>query len=306
MHYTAGETCLALNLCKDGEMQKYDFNCCKLCGENTAEPAYNLAGAIVYCCRSCDFHFLDHLDPEPEIETENKKLDESAWKYIEARRDESAALLPKRLELACKHIALRETQFLDIGAGIGQFQMLLSEKGAVVRGIEPSAIRREYARQKYGISLQKELAGEDYWQSSYRGYFDVVSLWDVIEHVNFPLETLQAASELLKPGGFLFLDTPSRATMSYRLSERAYKLSRGKIPLFLPSFYSTAPYGHKQIFKTAQLIHLLKGLGLELLTIKDSYSAGIMKGDKIILACRKPERANDQKRCLVNTHKEQQ
>ncbi|NOQ42703.1 MAG: methyltransferase domain-containing protein [Desulfuromusa sp.] len=269
------------------DASEYNFKRCKLCGEMTAGSTYDLTDSTIYTCLNCDFHFLNRLDNHSEKLINTVQLDEKSREYIESRLDESAHLHPKRLEFVQKHIDLCGCKALDIGAGLGQFQLLLQTQGAEVQGIEPSHIRKEYAQEKFGINLHSKLVDSDYWQAGFSQHFDLITLWDVIEHVNFPRETLLAAIKLLKSGGFLFLDTPSREVLSYKLSQQLYRFSSGKMRLFLPSFYSTASYGHKQIFTQKQLINLLEELGLEIISTAHSYTAHLFSENKIILACRK-------------------
>jgi 2-polyprenyl-6-hydroxyphenyl methylase/3-demethylubiquinone-9 3-methyltransferase len=67
---------------------------------------------------------------------------------------------------------------------------------------------------------------------------------------------------MLSPGGYLFIDTPTRESFYYRLGELSYGLSGGRQPLFLRSMYCPAPYAHKQIFTQQQLTALLEGMGM--------------------------------------------
>lgn len=261
----------------------YDFSRCKLCGGQNAKPAFPLIDATVYACRDCDFHYLDHLDI---IAEKSKKLTESSRHYIEARAEESAALPPARLELTIHSTKPGARKLLDIGAGIGQFQQLATEQGFNCRGIEPSSLRRQYAQEKWGLELNSQLVDTNYWQVHYCRAFDIITCWDVIEHVNFPYETLQAAVTLLKPGGVLLLDTPLRTVPAYTVSTKISRLSGGRINLFLSSFYSTAPYGHKQIFTLVQMGTLLNQLGLEITYLSRGYEHQ-KKGNKIILAATK-------------------
>ncbi len=269
------------------DTSEYNFKRCKLCGEIAAEPTYNLGNSIVYSCQNCDFHFLNHLDNIDKSSGDSISLNDNSQKYIESRIDESAQLHPNRMELIHQHLDLANCKMLDIGAGLGQFQLLLSGQGAKTHGIEPCRSRREYALEKFALKLHRELIDHPYWQTGFAGYFDLITLWDVIEHVDFPHETLEAAINLLKPNGILFLETPSRDVLPYRLSQLLYRLSSGRISLFLPNFYSTGCYGHKQIFTPKQITGLLKSFGLEMICSTHSYSTSLLRSDKTILAARK-------------------
>ena len=265
----------------------YHFNRCKLCGKLAAKPTYDLSDLIIYSCQNCDFHFINRLDNYSEKPLNKVPLDEKSRNYIESRLNESIDLHPKRVEFIQKHTQLSGCKALDIGAGVGQFQLLLQAQGAEIQGIEPSRIRREYAREKFNIDLHEKLIDDPYWQITFCNHFDLITLWDVIEHVDFPRETLQMAINLLKPGGILFLDTPSRDVLSYKLSQIFYRFSSGKMSLFLPTFYSSAPFGHKQIFTLTQLSRLFQDLELEIIYSAKSYNNNPERGNKIILAGKK-------------------
>ncbi|WP_321366331.1 class I SAM-dependent methyltransferase [uncultured Desulfuromusa sp.] len=266
---------------------EYNFKRCKLCGTFAAQATYDLKSSIIYVCQHCDFHFLNHLDHTPEKNHCTIQLNIQNRKYLDSRADENASLHLSRLTFMQSHISLSGAKVLDIGAGLGQFHSLLRTQGAESHGIEPSDIRREYAQQQSGIQLQSELVDDNYWQTSYVQYFDAMTLWDVIEHVNFPKETIESACRLLKTGGILFLDTPSRESLSYGISQKFYRYMPGKMSLFLPSFYSTAPYGHKQIFTPSQLSDLFESSGLEIIFSSRSYTNRLFSSHKIILAGRK-------------------
>ncbi|MCF6268040.1 MAG: class I SAM-dependent methyltransferase [Desulfuromusa sp.] len=253
----------------------------------TAEPTYNLIDSTIYTCQNCDFHFLNQLDDNSKNFDNTIQLSNQHRNYIKSRIDENSNLHLKRLKFVQSHITISNCKALDVGAGLGQFQRLLETRGAETKGIEPSPIRRDYALEKFGINLHSKLVDEEYWQAGFTQYFDLITMWDVIEHVNFPKETLESAIKLLKPGGMLFLDTPSREVLSYRLSQQFYRFIPGEMGLFLPSFYSTAPFGHKQIFTLTQLRGLFQKSGVEIVYKAKSYRNNPERKNKIILAGKK-------------------
>lgn len=262
------------------------FSRCKLCNKEGSTPTYRLTKGAIYRCPHCDFHCLNHLDGRAG--EENTSLSPAGHRYIESRRDEGKHLHPLRLQLVQQHCSLAGAMTLDIGAGLGQFILLLQQQGASALGIEPSVLRRAYARDVYHLELNPRLADEDYWQSSYSNSFDLITLWDVIEHVDDPRLTLAAAVALLKPGGLLCLDTPDREVFSYRLSQLAARVTGGAFPLFFSHFYSTTRYGHKQIFTRRQVTGLLQDYGLTPVAIPLTGQAKRTLARKIVLCARKP------------------
>ncbi len=265
----------------------YDFSRCKLCATNGASRTYKLAKTTVYACSACGFHFIDHLDSLPAESLDNftQALDQKAWDYIEGRLPGNGKQLKGNLSLVKHHLSLSGAYCLDIGAGAGLFPHLLADAGAFVHGIEPQGIFREFAQSKFGIYLNRETIESRHWQLGFTDFFDVVTLWDVLEHVNFPSETLQNAYNVTKPGGWLFLDTPRRDAFYYRISEWAYRLSGGKSSLFLESLYSPLPFRHKQIFTLRQLVQLVKSIGYSVICLRNNV---LQPQNKMVLVCRRP------------------
>ncbi|WP_432821359.1 class I SAM-dependent methyltransferase [Trichloromonas sp.] len=267
--------------------EPYDFCCCKLCGELAAKPRYQLKGTCLHVCAACDFHFISHLDsmPDDDPEHEARTLDVTAWNFIEGKLKGNRRQLGERLALTDRHRPLAGAECLDIGAGIGLFSHLLQEAGARACGIEPQLVFRQFARDKFGIILNAETIDAPFWQQGFADHFDLVTLWDTLEHLNFPVETLRDAVRVLKPGGLLLLDTPSRDSFFYKVSEWSYRLSNGANPLFLNSLYSPRPFRHKQIFTVRQLTELIEKLGLELVAL--NRSGLLAPSNKIVLVAKK-------------------
>jgi len=268
--------------------EPYDFQRCKLCGELTAHPRYQLKETSIRVCATCDFHFIGHLDimPVDLPDTEVRTLDVTAWNFIAKHLKKNRRILEGRLGLVNRHVPLEGAECLDIGAGVGLFSHLLEQAGATAYGIEPQLVFRQFATEKFGVTLQAETIEAPFWQEKYAGHFDVVTLWDTLEHLNFPVETLRDAIRVLKPGGMLFLDTPSRDSFYYKISEWSYRLSKGNNPLFLNSLYSAKPFRHNQIFSVQQLNDLFDRLGLDV--IGQNRSGLFDASNKIVLVGKLP------------------
>ncbi|WP_225412229.1 class I SAM-dependent methyltransferase [Stigmatella hybrida] len=92
---------------------------------------------------------------------------------------------------------------LDVGAYCGYFLDVAREGGFRPEGLELSRWAAGHAR-SLGFTVHgrplRELATEG------RTY-DVVTLWDVVEHFADPREELAAAFQLVRPGGRLYLST---------------------------------------------------------------------------------------------------
>ncbi|HSB03020.1 MAG TPA: class I SAM-dependent methyltransferase, partial [Anaerolineales bacterium] len=219
-----------------------------------ARLRYKLKNANVYVSRG-GYHFTDYLDPvaevSPEIDGAQLTIDEAA--YIETQLQANSRKFSHQVEVLRKYLPAKNANVLDIGCGGGLFLALLKQEETQTVGIELSDSRAHYAATKHGLEIHKQPIESDFWQKGYRNYFEAVTLWDVIEHVNYPFQTLQCAANVLKPGGLLLIDTPCRDSLYHQVGEITYRLSGGRFPTFLNAMYSSHLFGHKQIFSTREM-----------------------------------------------------
>ena len=92
---------------------------------------------------------------------------------------------------------------LDVGAYIGVFVEVAAAGGWRAEGVEPSAWAAAEARRR-GLTVHPgTLESAALLPES----FDVITLWDVIEHLSDPAAELERARRLLRPGGWLVAHT---------------------------------------------------------------------------------------------------
>ncbi len=230
--------------------------------------AYRLKNANVFVSKS-GFHFIDHLDPVEAIppEVDGSQLTDAVSAYIETQLQANAKKFDNQANIVKQHLPLQNAKVLDIGCGGGLFLSLLKRQGSEVIGIELSDSRAQYAKSKHGLEIHKRPIESEFWQKGYANHFDAVTLWDVIEHVNFPMQTLQSAAKVLRQGGLLLIDTPCRDSFYHRFGELTYRLSGGRFPTFLNAMYSSHLFGHKQIFSTDEMKQLFESVGFEVIDL---------------------------------------
>ncbi|MCC6232742.1 MAG: class I SAM-dependent methyltransferase [Verrucomicrobiales bacterium] len=105
-----------------------------------------------------------------------------------------------------------QLDLLDVGCGDGFFLSLVP--GTRKRGLElnPDAVRRARAR---GLQVQEGLLS-----AAAEGSADVVTLFQVLEHVPQPVGVLEDAVRVLRPGGRLFVAVPNNdGYMGYALHD---------------------------------------------------------------------------------------
>jgi 2-polyprenyl-3-methyl-5-hydroxy-6-metoxy-1,4-benzoquinol methylase len=98
---------------------------------------------------------------------------------------------------------------LDVGCGLGFFVKAVMEQrsGWEAVGYEMSQVAVNYAREQN--KLVNVFSGMVQTSELKKGSIDVITLWDVIEHIPKPQPLMEYLFDLLKPGGFIFLQTPN-------------------------------------------------------------------------------------------------
>jgi len=150
---------------------------------------------------------------EPPIYEENyfegdPTLDGGYGKYAEQAgwRLEKAS---RQLNEICQTTGLTTGRALDVGSGYGYFRRALDIAGWEHDGIEISKHARQIAKKLYNYDTFDVSLSEYSHIATDNRRFDLITLWDVIEHIADPISFLQDAVTYLRPGGVLAIKTPN-------------------------------------------------------------------------------------------------
>jgi SAM-dependent methyltransferase len=160
---------------------------------------------------------------------------------------------------------------LDVGAGNGYFVHLArTEFGLRADGLEISTAEADYARDTFGLEL---LRGD---LSIVAKKYDVVTSFNVLEHVKQPMTLLTQMSERLAPGGLLVVTTPNPSCIHRRLKG-------------LTKWNMVCPPHHINLFTRASLREMLTRLGFETLEYStlSTYINSVRKIDTQSLVLRR-------------------
>jgi SAM-dependent methyltransferase len=113
-----------------------------------------------------------------------------------------------------------DRKVLDVGCGSGGFLAFAKRMGWQAYGVEPDPIATDVAR-KEGIEVLADQVTE--LDASLDGFFDAVTLSHVIEHAHDPIEMLSHCHRVLKPGGYLWVETPNTDSFGYELYGRNWR-----------------------------------------------------------------------------------
>lgn len=147
---------------------------------------------------------------------------------------------------------------LDIGCGLGMFLRLARELGFEVRGIEPNKEAVAQLETTYSIHAYNTLL-EDY---SGQETFDVVTMWDLLEHLPSPQKAINKVWSMLNPAGLIVLDIPIRDSLLHWVAKFLYRSSLGiiKRPLFL-----ICGAHHLQYFSENSIVSFVEKSGFQVL-----------------------------------------
>jgi SAM-dependent methyltransferase len=104
-------------------------------------------------------------------------------------------------------------RILDFGCGAGYFLEAALARGWEAYGTEYSGLALELAREK-GLQVAPAPLGTDEFEA---GSFDVITAFEVFEHVRDPRTEASTVARLLRPGGLLYCTTPNFNALSRRL-----------------------------------------------------------------------------------------
>ncbi|MFN8439608.1 MAG: class I SAM-dependent methyltransferase [Caldilineaceae bacterium] len=174
------------------------------------------------CCAACGLLFLS---PRPTRAAINRYYPASYAPYRPAIQDEKSRLmrwmrrrkLVQRRQAVERHWAAQRGNLLDVGCSTGIFLDEMRSAGWQTRGIEISPTAAEYARNRFALDVQiGDLLEIDLPSAS----FDLITMWDVLEHTFAPRDVLAKSAMLLKPGGLLALTFPNWESLDRKLFGR--------------------------------------------------------------------------------------
>jgi SAM-dependent methyltransferase len=179
-------------------------------------------------CKSCGCVFRkDFPGPEELDEIYRQAYEEENIIGATTNQESGEYATRSYASYLAEHLVKPGDRMLDYGAGSGELIFELHNQGVACDGVEFSASAREYCLDNRGYSLYSDL------QTVPDGYYQVVSMIEVIEHLTELTKTLDELYRVLAPGGTLFITTPNRNGFRARIEQGNWREARKKFHLFL-------------------------------------------------------------------------
>jgi len=229
-------------------------------------------------CRNCGLVMIEpragveERDPEENMYWDQRG--QTGIYFQEKIQDVFVREFRRRLK-DIENIAPGKGTVLDVGCGVGHFLTLARENGWQVMGLDISPSASEAARKAFDLEVKVGTLDEFEFHDT---KFDMVTLWDVIEHIRKPLENLKKANQCLKPGGLLVMKTPDEDSF-YKWIARAFYKVLGRRGGFLLKYVYYVP--HYYSYSRKSMTRLLDQCGFDVVRFENDETPDDFAAEKI-------------------------
>lgn len=192
-------------------------NCaCPLCDGKDCKPLMERFGQKVLKCLACGAGFMEafprNLEDVYSHEGYNATQETSYLHNVDYRKKRFGL---ERIQIIRRHITkpAGRVKLLDVGCGTGWFLEVAKNEGFDVSGIELGKEIAEQTSKRLGIEIFKQTIQEVPEDHK----FDVITLFDVLEHVRDPKAVLNAVRNHLNVGGIALVFTPNLDSVGMRI-----------------------------------------------------------------------------------------
>lgn len=189
-------------------MNKHDK--CIVCNSKKLKKLnkyYDQKGLIK--CKNCGFVFMEKIPTESELNNYYSSYAYEGEQYLSPLTIESYNTTLDEFEKYRK-----TNNLLDVGCGRGFFLEEAKKRGWNVFGTEYSDTAIKLLQSKGITTFQGQISDYNLPVNE----FDVITSFEVIEHINNPNEDLKAINQLMRKGGLFYCTTPNfNSLMRYYL-----------------------------------------------------------------------------------------
>ncbi len=184
----------------------------------------------------------------------------------------------------------KKGKLLDIGCGTGEFLFVASGMGYDVEGIDFNKNAITFAKQKLGLSNVFATNLYDFLKDKKERY-DIVTIFEVIEHVSDPGTFIDLARSALKKGGLLVISTPNRERYWGRINpdlepwdfpyQHLLRWNQNSLNTFITKRGFKVVITRKQRYPIDWFVAKLRKMAAKLVRKKDKVSHSEIIRDKI-------------------------
>lgn len=227
---------------------------CVICKSNNIRFYLKKNGCFLYKCADCALIFVSPLPREDGAIYDEKYFcgTDKQFGYIDYDKDKESmkSVFLKYLKIIAGNFErVQGKKLLDIGAATGFFVRLARDFGFDAEGIEISKWAAEEGKKK-GLKIQH---GTIDTMQFLENSFDVITLFDVLEHISDPDCFLEKIFFILKQDGVLIINTPDAKTVWARILGKRWQALVPPEHLFLYNKNNIQKLLNKHNFKIIKI-----------------------------------------------------
>ena len=193
-----------------GDFADSQSHACPVCRSTAVASGPHLGRSCLDACSECSFRFarqaFETTVDYGELYDTPAYADDQVHSLLETRDKSIFAHNPTYRPFFRNVPQVPGQRLLDVGCGVGRFCHAAHAQGWRVVGIDISPRAIEIGRRFAHFPLQQKSVAE---LVSERECFDVVTCFEVLEHLAAPREFLTTIVEVLTPGGHVFCTVPN-------------------------------------------------------------------------------------------------
>jgi 2-polyprenyl-3-methyl-5-hydroxy-6-metoxy-1,4-benzoquinol methylase len=245
---------------------KHRFDRCKICGGAIKMlRKETMDGLVAAKCKDCGLIFVKII-PESRMWAEDNM--ESTVNYYSHLYSQVPVKFRYGLDRIISYLSsmrkddeISSLSLLDIGCGNGDFLLLCRDKGFKIAGVERSEAAAELCRKRGLNSVYVKELGD------LKDTFDIITLFDVAEHLEDPKAFFAEIYHKLNPNGIVYIETPRKSILDVYINIL-------KLKWFAPVGNLRVSRDHVQLFsdKSLRILFDTSGLVIHSFKIKQSLS----------------------------------
>jgi 2-polyprenyl-3-methyl-5-hydroxy-6-metoxy-1,4-benzoquinol methylase len=236
---------------------------CVLCGSSHGTNFLEwVEGYTLFECASCNavspnIKITDeskHIDSIYDVDEYRAKFMRETHQQFEYRKNNFGK---ERYKYTVERLKLPDSaKVLDLGCGAGYYISVLAENNVRYKGLEVAKHFVEYCKTYHQLNVDNSSLEEEA-----DNQYDLITMFDVLEHLADPVTVFNTLNNKLKPGGYCVAYTPNIRSIGYELMGAKQN--------------TLLPFEHLCFFDKKSLDYLAKMTGFEV-ELVETFGLDIM------------------------------
>jgi 2-polyprenyl-3-methyl-5-hydroxy-6-metoxy-1,4-benzoquinol methylase len=228
----------------------------------------NIPRVSLYKCLKCGYAFVNPQIANDVIENYYFKLNST---FYDNGIDIPYDFIYKKNKKLAQYVKEIKNggNILEVGCGMGFMLNEFDRRNWNLYGIEPSIYASGYAVKNFGLNVTHGYLKPDSFTD---GFFDVIMLFDVIEHVYEPTELMQNVYRILKKEGLIVISTGNIESLNARIARGYWEYLK--------------TWEHISLFSPKSIHVLLNNVGFSSVNVhKVSHHGGLIENIIVLIKC---------------------